>query len=94
MKFGRIRGRKYLGSVIALACVLLLWSGISQGAPGELEFTPSDGSIFVGKKPTLEVRFDRPANTSTLYILIDDMDVTSIAEVTADTLTYIPPYPV
>ncbi|MFV1957104.1 MAG: hypothetical protein ACC669_05110 [bacterium] len=88
------RNQKYLGSIIFIACIFFLWAGISHSATSGLEFTPSDGSIFIGKKPAIEVRFDRPVDTSSLYMLLDDMDVTSITEVTSETIKYLPPYPV
>ena len=94
MKLHRRKSKKHLGSIIILACVLFLRVGISHGLTGNQEFTPSDGSIYVGKKPAVEVRFDRPANVSSIYILLDDMDITSIAEVTSQTIVYVPPYPV
>ena len=77
---------------IPVALVLLCLPSVSFGQEAAVQ--PSPDSVFTGRKPAVKVTFTADVDIVSLVVLLDGMDITQAAELSAKSVSYSSPVPV
>ncbi len=80
--------------------VLLASLGIPQSLPGPFDLaaqiasrTPLPNSNITDPKPTISANFQAPVNPADISLMVDEVDITSMAQVSETKVAFAPPLP-